>query len=477
MKGDMMNVDRRSFLKSLTIAAASCGIPRSIFAYDDAPPNIIYILADDAGYGDLSCYGQKKFKTPNIDRLAVEGMRFTQHYAGNTVCAPSRCCLLTGKHTGHAQIRGNKPAQPIGQHPLGAGTVTVGSILKEAGYATGAFGKWGLGPVESSGDPLKQGFDTFFGYICQRNAHSHYPGWMYHDRERIELDGTQYSQDLIMKHATDFVKANAKKKPFFCYLPVAIPHAAMQVPEEYHRPYREKFPQFEDVRGRYGRKVGGGKAIVENPVAAFPAMMQKLDDDIGSLMQLLKDLGIDDNTLVIFTSDNGPHLEGGHDPEFWDSNGPLRGFKRDLYEGGIREPMIARWPGKIKPGTVSDHISAFWDVMPTFAQIASVSCPADIDGISFLPTLLSAKGAQKQHDYLYWEFPVGKGAQAIRKGDWKAVRVGVSKDPDIPVELYNLAEDIGETTDVAAEHPDIVEEMKALFKSARIPSEVFPLYK
>jgi arylsulfatase A-like enzyme len=419
-------------------------------------PNIIYILADDLGYGDLSCYGQKKFNTPHIDSLADEGMKFTDHYAGSTVCAPSRCSLMTGRHTGHAYIRGNKEIYPVGQHPLPANTITIPGILQKAGYKTGGFGKWGLGYPGSEGDPLNQGFDTFYGYNCQRNAHSFYPFWLYHDKEKIELDGKTYSHDLIMDKALEFIKEN-KENPFFCYMPLTIPHAAMEVPEEYSKPFRKPFAAFNGVKGVYGR------AKVDNPVAGFAGMMKKLDESVGKVMSLLKELNIDQETIVMFTSDNGPHREGGHRPDFFNSNGPLKGIKRDLYEGGIRVPFLVRWPGTIIDGKVTDHASAFWDVLPTVCDLSRMKAPEKTDGISFLPTLLRKK--QKKHDYLYWEF---HGKRALRMDQWKMLK---SKNR---FELYDLSIDPGEERNIGEQNFKVFMKMKKIMKKAHEDSEIFP---
>ena len=431
-----------------------------------ARPNIIYILADDLGYGDLSCYGQQKFQTPNIDTLAKGGVKFTQHYAGSTVCAPSRCSLMTGLHTGHTVVRGNKEVKPEGQAPMPPGTVTIPDLLRKAGYTSGMFGKWGLGAPGSSSDPTVY-FDEFYGYNCQRQAHNYYPDHLWHNDQRVELDGKTYSHDLIMEAAKNFIRTN-KDKPFFCYMPVTIPHAAMHAPKRLHDKYRKQFPQFEETVGRYSGPQ------VQNPVAAFPAMVEHLDEGVGQILKLVKELGIEDQTLIILTSDNGPHKEGGHDPQFFNSNGPLRGHKRDLYEGGIRVPMLVRWSGTIKGGRVTDHISAFWDVMPTFAELAGVDAPADIDGISFVPALLDS-GKQREHSYLYWEFHEQGGKQAVRKGRWKGVRLNIKKKPNGPIELYDLGDDIGETTDVASQHPAIVKEMDQIMKKARVPNQKFKL--
>ncbi len=457
----------RRFLQLSSLGIAILSVPTwTMAAAPQRKPNIIYILADDLGYGDLSCYGQKKFKTSNIDRIAVEGMKFTQNYAGSTVCAPSRCSLMTGLHTGHAQVRGNREVEPEGQAPLKRGTVTIPTLLKSAGYISGIFGKWALGAPGSVSDATVF-FDEFYGYNCQRQSHSYYPKHLWHNREKVVLDGKTYSHDLIMNAAMDFIKANSDK-PFFCYLPVTLPHAAMQAPKDLHDKYRKLCPQLEDKIGKYD------DTVVQNPIAAFPAMMEHLDNGVGQILALVKELGLEDNTLVIFSSDNGPHREGGHNPRFWDSNGPLRGIKRDLYEGGIRVPLLARWPGKIKPGTTSDQLVAFWDVLPTLCELAGVTTPKDVDGISILPTLLGEK--QRQHDYLYWEFTAQGGKQAIRKGNFKAVKRGVFKNSNAKIELYDLNNDLAERKNIAGEYPEVVQEMKKIFTQARTDSSTFRLF-
>jgi arylsulfatase len=440
-------------------------------------PNIVYILADDLGYAEVGCYGQKKIKTPNIDRLAAEGIMLTQHYSGNPVCAPSRCALMTGLHTGHTQVRDNKQiggaegwklgSTTGGQWPLAQGTVTIARILKDAGYVTGAFGKWGLGTVGSSGDPQKQGFDHFYGYICQRQAHTYYPSHLWNDgkvepipQNKDNLTGI-YSHDLIAQHALDFIREN-KDRPFFCYVPFTIPHVAIQVPEDSLAQYKGKWPD---------PPYDGGKGYFPHPTprAAYAAMVTRMDGDVGRIMKTLAELGIDDNTLVIFTSDNGPTFNGGSDSAFFQSAGPFRGLKASVYEGGIRVPYIARWPGKIKPSTTSDHISAFWDFLPTCTELIGVQNPDRIDGISMLPTLLGQPDGQRRHDYLYWEL---NGRQAIRMGDWKAIRIKMGK-----IQLYNLADDIAESTDVSDRHPVLIARFEMLFQTARTESDTFPLVK
>ena len=435
---------------------------------DGKKPNIILIMLDDAGYGDFGCYGQKLFTTPNIDRMAASGMLFTQHYSGSTVCAPTRCSIMNGVHTGHAFVRGNREVQPEGQAPIPSDMITIPKLLRKAGYVTGIFGKWGLGAPKSSGDPMNQGWDEFFGYNCQRQAHTFYPKHLWHNYEKVMLDGKTYSHDLIQEKALQFIRDN-EKKSFFAYLPLTIPHAAMQCPEEDVAPFRKKFPQFENKIGKYSHG-----SIIRNPVAAFAGMMTRMDRGIGQILDLLNELDIAENTLVLFTSDNGPHYEGGHQPGFFNSNGPLKGHKRDLYEGGIRVPLIAYWPGKIKSGSVSNHICAHWDLMPTFCELAKISEPNHTDGISYIPALKGKK--QKKHAYLYWEFHSYGNAQAIRMGDWKGIRLKVKNNPNAPILLFNLKKDIGETNNIAANHPDIIRRFTKLFKTAHTPSERFPLF-
>ncbi|MFP6881307.1 MAG: arylsulfatase [Roseibacillus sp.] len=430
-------------------------------------PNIIYILLDDAGYGDLSCYGQKKFETPNVDRLAVEGMKFTNHYSGSTVCAPTRSVLMSGLHTGHTPSRGNKEIRPVGQHPIPANTFTIAEALKSAGYTTGAFGKWGLGSPGSEGDPIHQGFDRFYGYNCQRNAHTYYPTWLFDNLKKVTLDGKTYSHDLIMAESLKWIREK-KDGPFFAFFPVTIPHAAMHVPERYAKPFRSKFAEFEKKVGKYGNN----KPFATNPAAQFAGMMTALDEGVGQILDLLKELGIDDNTIVMLSSDNGPHKEGGHMPDYFNSNGGLRGYKRDLYEGGIRCPLVVRWPGKIKPGTTSDHISAHWDIFPTCCELAGVKAPAILDGISFVPTLLGKN--QAVHQYLYWEFFEGGGKRAARIGKWKVVQNKINqKGKDAPIEVYDVSADPAEKNDLAARQPGVIVQAKFIFEEAHTPSTIW----
>lgn len=434
-------------------------------------PNIIFIMADDLGYGDLGCYGQEIIQTPNLDRLAAEGLRFTDHYAGSTVCAPSRCSLMTGLHTGHARIRGNDRV------PLEPEDVTVAEVLQQAGYSTGLIGKWGLGEPESTGIPNRQGFDYFFGYLNQKHAHNFYPDYLWRQEEQVRLPGNRigpeegvsvervtYSHDLFAEEALAFVDRH-QDKPFFLYLALTIPHAnnegsratgdGMEVPD-YGIYADEDWPD-----------VQKGQA----------AMITLMDADIGRLMAKLKELNLDEETIVFFTSDNGPHREGGkgYDPDSFQSRGPLRGIKRDLYEGGIRVPMIARWPGKIKAGSTSNHVWAFWDVLPTLAELAGGESPKNIDGLSAVSSLIGAEAAgreQEEHEFLYWEFHEGRASkQAARMGKWKGVRL----TPSSPLELYDLQADLGETQDIAEQHPEIVSKITAFLDTERTESEYWPL--
>ncbi|TWT47723.1 arylsulfatase [Botrimarina hoheduenensis] len=441
------------------------------------PPNVVFILADDLGYGDLSCFGQQRFQTPHLDRLAERGMRLTQHYAGSTVCAPSRCALMTGLHTGRCEIRGNRehrraPQQggdPLrtseGQSPMVGPAPTIAEVLHKAGYATGAFGKWGLGYPGSAGDPTRRGFDRFFGYNCQVHAHRYFTDYLWSDTQRVAVDPAAYTPDLIREQAIAFLRAH-RAEPFFCFLPTTLPHAAMEAPAERVRPWRDRFAQFEGRVGEYAH------TKTTNPIAAFAAMVTQLDSDVGQIVAVLEELGLTDNTLIVFTSDNGPHKEGGQDPVFFDSNGPYRGHKRDLYEGGLLAPTIACWPGHITPGGVSDFASAGWDWLPTLCEVTGAETPAEIDGVSLVPVLLG-QGDPPQRDYLYWEFHEQGGRQALRRGAWKIVRQNVRKEPAGVPELYHLPTDPAESHNLAADRPELVRELSELMDSARTPSERF----
>ena len=451
----------RNLLATFLLAALT-----QLACHSAKQPNFIYIMLDDAGYGDFSCFGQKLFKTPNIDKMAAEGQKMTQFYSGSTVCAPARCSLMTGMHTGHAFVRGNREIQPEGQAPLPADIQTLPRVLGKAGYQTGMFGKWGLGAPGSTSDPADH-FQTFYGYNCQRQSHTFYPDHLWDNKTRVELDGKTYSHHLIANKCLEFIKgASRKAKPFFAYVPFTIPHAAMQAPEEYVAPFRKQFAEYENLIGKYSHGTS-----VKNPVAAFAGMMTLVDEDIGRILQLVKELGIEKDTLVILTSDNGPHMEGGHKPLVFDCNGPLTGHKRDLTEGGIREPTIAWWPGTIKAGSTNDHVGAFWDVMPTYCELAGIQAPKN-DGISFAPSLRGK--CQQEHQYLYWEFHSRGGTQAIRKGNWKGIRKNIFKDKDAPVLLYNLETDLAEEKDIAAENPEIAANLRKLMDEAHEPNPNFP---
>lgn len=443
------------------------------------PPNIIFILADDMGYGDLSCLGQKSFATPSLDRMASEGILFRNFYTGSTVSAPSRASLLTGKHTGHTSVRGNQPDQLLGDDEL-----TLAKVMKQSGYTTGCIGKWGIGHPPPADDPAKKGFDYFFGYLNMFHAHNLYPEYLYRNGEKVFLrnklrliDGKNpwagngegagvaevrldYAPFLIDSEALSFIEKNKNNK-FFLYLACNIPHAnnekkpdGMEVPD---------YGEFENKEWPDQEK-------------GFASMMHNIDSSVGAIFSKLKDLKIDDKTLVIFCSDNGPHQEGGHMVDFFNSNGEWRGKKRDMYEGGVRTPFIARWPGKINPGSSSDHVAAFWDVLPTFCEIAGTKKPSDTDGISFLPSLKGEK-QKESHEYLYWEFFEQGGKQAILKGDWKAIKLNVSKKGERPVvELYNIKKDPAETNDVSSDYPELISEFSELFIKARREFEIVPLF-
>ncbi len=444
-------------------------------------PNIVYILADDLGYGDLSCYGQTHFETPNIDRLAASGLRFTQHYSGATVCAPSRSALLTGLHTGHTFIRGNREVQPEGQYPLADSILTIAELLEQEGYRTGAFGKWGLGPVTSEGAPDQQGFDQFYGYNCQRLAHNYYPRYLWDNQSQDTLHGNAgvgteaYAPALIHERALAFLD-DAADQSFFLYYPMVIPHAELAAPDSMVTRFAERYgPEtpWSGVDTGAGYKEGAYGSVAR-PHATFAAMVTLLDRQVGEIVDRLEALGLTENTLVIFTSDNGPHLEAGADPDFFDSNGPLRGYKRDLYEGGIRVPMIAAMPGTVPVGE-TDLISAFWDVLPTLAELTGAPIPEGLDGISMLPTLEGRPEEQPTHDHLYWEFHERGGRAAVRAGKWKGVRYDLARKPEGPIELYDLDTDIGETNNLAVEYPEIAARLDSLMTLSHTESTVFPL--
>lgn len=440
-------------------------------------PNIVFIFADDLGYGDIGCYGQQKIETPNIDKLAKEGLRFTQFYSGTTVCAPSRASLMSGMHTGHTAVRGNKGTEPEGQTPLPDSVVTIAKVLKDAGYATAAFGKWGMGYITSSGDPNKKGFDFFYGYNCQSLAHNYYPDHLWRNHNRIDLPNTPgndsvYSGDLIHQQAIQFI-SEKKSKPFFAFLPYTLPHGDVIIPhDDVYRYYIKKFNE-QPLAQRPSNYSNVKRTFEPYPHAAFAAMVSRLDKYVGEVIDALKKSGQLENTLVIFSSDNGPHRENGGDPEFFDSNNIFRGIKRDLYEGGIRVPFVAYWKGKIKPAS-TDQPAALWDLFPTFQQLAGIPVSAKTDGISILPTLLK-KGKQGQHEFLYWEFHENNGRQAVRWQNWKAVKLNVSKDANASIELYDLSKDPSEGNNIAAQYPEIVKKMARFIEQAHVANPDWPL--
>ena len=454
-------------------------------AFSQEKPNIVFILTDDMGYGDLGCYGQKTLKTPNIDRMAEEGIRFTQHYAGSSVCAPSRGVLMTGRDLGHCRVRGNYETGPHGfggELELRTEDVTLAEVLKRADYQTAIVGKWGLGMDGTTGEPNKKGFDYSFGFLNQAHAHSQFPEYLFRNGKKIPVTENQnekrgyFSNDIFTDEAIQFIRKK-NKDPFFLYVALVTPHAEMLVPEDsIFDSYKGKFEETPFVmngQGSNGKEPLGMYHSQSHPEAAFATMITRIDLDVQRIQDELKKLGIDDNTIVIFSSDNGPHKEAGNDPYYFNSNGSQRGIKRDLYEGGIRIPLIVKWPGMIKSGQVSDHISAFWDMLPTFADLAHVSI-ADVptEGISLAPTLFGNPDKQEQHPYLYWEFHENKYSdQAVRKGKWKAVR----HDPDAVAELYNLEEDPKEQNDLANQFPAIVMELQTLMDQSRTENPYFPL--
>ena len=471
----------------------------------ESKPNIIFILADDLGYGDVGAFGQKLIRTPNLDRMAAEGMKFTHHYAGNAVCAPSRCVLMTGKHPGHAFIRNNRETKPEGQFPIPSDTVTLPKLLKAQGYVTGGFGKWGLGGPESPGEQTKQGFDRWFGYNCQAVAHNYYPTSLWDNVTRHPLNnpdfsprqklpegadpnkdesyapyaGKEYSADLIAEQARQFVRAN-KDKAFFLYWPTTVPHLALQVPEDSLAEYKGKFND---------QPYDGSSGYLPHryPRAAYAAMVTRFDHEVGRMMALVKELGLDENTIFVFSSDNGP-LHGTHegiagtDSIFFNSAGGLRDGKGSLYEGGLREPTIVRWTGKIKSGTTSARLSGFEDWVPTLLEVAGAKAatPQDTDGISLLPTLLGE--SQPDRPFLYREFPAYLGYQCVRVGDWKGLRKNLLvknrtpkvANPDYHIELYNLRDDAAETQDLSAQNPEIVAKIERIMREQHVNSVDFP---
>jgi arylsulfatase A-like enzyme len=459
-------------MRRLVLACFAAGLLISHSALPSAQsprPNILFIHADDLGYADLSAYGQTHFQTPNIDRLAREGMRFTSYYAGSTVCAPSRNSLMTGQHTGHTFIRGNAK---LGLRPE---DITVGSVLHDAGYRTAMVGKWGLGDASTTGAPNKQGFEYSFGVLDQEHAHRQFTDHLYRNGEVVKTDvNTDYSNDLFTKEALAIVGA-PDARPFFLYLNYTVPHAELRVPDDSLQPFVGKFPEKPFVNEKADARLTGpespslGYRSQPAPHAAYAAMIVRMDRDVGRILDELQRRGLDRRTLVIFASDNGPHREGGGDPAFFNSSGGLRGIKRDLYEGGIRVPMIARWTGTIPAGRVTDHPAAHWDMFPTFTDVAGVSAPRGLDGVSILRTLRGQP--QPPPAFLYWEFHERGFQQAVRMGSWKAVRPA----KDVPLELYDLSRDRAETRDVAAANPQVIARIEAYLKTARTESPNWPI--
>lgn len=469
---------------ALMLAACSAPAPREEApSTDERPPNIVIIMADDLGWGDIEPYGQERIRTPSLARMAEEGTRFTAFYAGSTVCAPSRSVLLTGLHTGRTPIRGNREILPIGQAPLPDSVITLAEVLRGAGYATGVFGKWGLGPPDSEGIPTRQGFDEFFGYLDQRRAHFYYPEFLWRNEERVPLPNRaratentvgagwalekgEYSHDRIAEEALSFIDRH-HDRPFFLYLPFTIPHADLDVPPDALAAYLDGrgvsiFPETPFPGAHYSPQ--------PTPRAAYAAMVSRMDRDVGRVLDRLRRHGIANNSIVLFTSDNGPSVEGGSDPEFFASAGPFRGGKRDLYEGGIRVPMLAWGPGRIPGGRVSGHVWATWDLLPTAAAFAGAQVPEDLDGHA-MHAALTGDGEPPQHEHLYWEFYEGGSAQAVRSGRWKAVRRPMRSGR---VELYDLDSDPGETHDLATIHADVVERLLAIMQFEHVPSPHWP---
>jgi arylsulfatase A len=459
-----------------------------------AAPNIVFILADDLGIGDLGSYGQRKIETPSLDALAARGMRFTQHYAGNAVCAPSRGVLLTGRHPGHAAIRDNRELQPEGQWPLPGPELTIAEVLKPLGYASGAMGKWGLGPPGSEGDPLKQGFDHFFGYNCQRQAHGYYPTYLYDDDRRVVLgnpesaphqklaagadpldpgsyatfSGNVYAPDVVWARGRDFIRVNRARR-FFVFLPTTVPHLALQVPEDSLAEYRGRWPETPYL---------GEREYLPHPTprAAYAAMVTRLDREVGRILDLLAELRLEERTIVVFTSDNGPTFDvGGADSAFFRSAGSFRGLKGSLYEGGLRVPAIVSWKGRVASGSTSDRVTGFEDWLPTLLELvgAGSKTPPRVDGVSFAPTLLGR--AQEPRPWLYRELAGYGGQQMVRIGDWTGVRQGLAKPGAPRLELFDLASDVGQARDVAAGHPDVVARLEAVMAREHQPSPFFPL--
>jgi arylsulfatase A len=442
-------------------------------------PNIVFILADDLGYADIGCYGQQKIQTPHIDALARSGMKCTQYYSGSTVCAPARASFMTGLHTGHSPIRGNRGTQPEGQFPLPANALTFPMLLQQQGYYTAAFGKWGMGYIETTGDPQKKGFHDFFGYNCQSLAHSYYPDHLWDGHARINYPEnpyrfTNYSADIIHTKAMNTIRAQKADKPFFIFLPYTIPHSELTVPHD--SVYERYVKLFNEPALRITNKRDtAAKPFEPYPHAAFAAMVSRLDKYVGEVVALLKEKKLLENTLIIFTSDNGPHKEGGGDPVFFNNTAGLRGIKRDLYEGGIRDPMILSWKGRIRPGVINEQPFAMWDFFPSFLELAGAKPPAGIDGRSLLPMLF--KNKKLAREYFYWELEEAGGKQAVRWGKWKGIKNGLTNNPDAALELYDLNADPFEKNNIASQHPAIVTQIEKYMREAHVPNKDWPLFK
>ena len=467
-------MNRKQFIQSITASSLALSFENRLQAEENSnrKPNIVLIMADDLGWQEIGVMGQKKIRTPNIDNLATKGMRFNQFYSGSAVCAPSRCNLITGKHGGHAYIRNNREIKNKGdifggQLPLPEGEIGLAKILKSVGYTTGCFGKWGLGAVGTTGDPLNQGFDRFYGYNCQRHAHNLYPKYLVNDQENELLPGNTrsntgeiYAPQRIADEMLEFVSKN-KKQPFFLYYPTVLPHLPLQAPKE----------DIEEYKGLWPETPYNGRSYQPHPTprACYAAMISFLDKQIGRLMALLKNLNLDRNTIVMFTSDNGStHLRSQVDYDFFDSVGPLRGLKGSLYEGGIRVPFIAHWPGKIRSNQQSDHLAANYDLLATISEIVDVQITTDTDGTSFLPLLLGKPEDQKIPPYLFWDFAGYGGQMAVRMGKWKGLKRGLRKKNKVTLELYNLEEDIGETNNVTSQHPEIAAKIEQIILRERV---------
>ena len=465
-----MKINLYSFL-ILNILFAKLGFAQSDKAQQ---PNIVFILADDLGYMDLGTYGQTKIQTPHIDALAKKGLKFTDFYAGTSVCAPSRASLMSGQHTGHTHIRGNKEIEPEGQEPLADSVTTIAMLLKNAGYVTGAFGKWGLGMVGTSGDPNHKGFDEFFGYNCQRQSHTFYPDHLWHNDRKVLFENNRiakkyYAPELIQEKTLEFIEKN-KNNPFFLFVPTTLPHAELAGPQD--SIYMQYANAFEETP-----YVGNHYASTEKPRAMFASMVSRMDAYVGQIIAKIEALGLDKNTIIIFTSDNGAHKEGGADPDFFQSSGNLRGLKRSLYEGGIRVPFIVSWANKIPSNSTTNTRGAFWDIMPTLVQLAQTDQIGYTDGKSLLNDFINPTNDSPNERTFYWEFHEEGGRQALLQGDWKLI-IQQAKDPNKRYfELFNLKNDPTESINLANEKPEIIQSMFEEMAKQRTENSIFPFHK